>query len=29
MTVNGQQFPTVPITAPDGEVWRVAPARAA
>jgi FtsP/CotA-like multicopper oxidase with cupredoxin domain len=23
MTVNGQQFPTVPITAPDGEVWRV------
>jgi FtsP/CotA-like multicopper oxidase with cupredoxin domain len=24
MTVNGQQFPTVPITAPDGEVWRVA-----
>jgi len=23
-TVNGQQFPTVPITAPDGEVWRVA-----
>jgi L-ascorbate oxidase len=24
MTVNGQQFPTVPITSPDGEVWRVA-----
>jgi hypothetical protein len=24
MTVNGQQFPTVPITASDGEVWRVA-----
>jgi L-ascorbate oxidase len=24
MTVNGQQFPTVPITAPDGEIWRVA-----
>jgi FtsP/CotA-like multicopper oxidase with cupredoxin domain len=24
MTVNGQQFPTVPITAPDGEVWRIA-----
>jgi L-ascorbate oxidase len=24
MTVNGQTFPTVPITAPDGEVWRVA-----
>jgi L-ascorbate oxidase len=23
MTVNGQQFPTVPITAPDGEIWRV------
>jgi FtsP/CotA-like multicopper oxidase with cupredoxin domain len=23
MTVNGQQFPTVPVTAPDGEVWRV------
>jgi len=23
MTVNGQQFPTVPITAPDGEVWRI------
>jgi FtsP/CotA-like multicopper oxidase with cupredoxin domain len=23
-TVNGQQFPTVPITAPDGEIWRVA-----
>lgn len=24
MTVNGQQFPTIPIAAPDGEVWRVA-----
>ncbi|GAC1330645.1 MAG: hypothetical protein NVSMB20_00390 [Bradyrhizobium sp.] len=24
MTVNGQQFPTVPITAPDGEIWRMA-----
>jgi FtsP/CotA-like multicopper oxidase with cupredoxin domain len=24
MTVNGQQFPTVPVTAADGEVWRVA-----
>jgi L-ascorbate oxidase len=24
MTVNGQQFPSVPITAADGEVWRVA-----
>jgi FtsP/CotA-like multicopper oxidase with cupredoxin domain len=23
MTVNGQRFPTIPITAPDGEVWRV------
>ena len=23
MTVNGQQFPTVPITSPDGEIWRV------
>jgi L-ascorbate oxidase len=23
MTVNGQQFPTIPITAPDGEVWRL------
>jgi L-ascorbate oxidase len=23
MTVNGQQFPTIPITAPDGEIWRV------
>jgi FtsP/CotA-like multicopper oxidase with cupredoxin domain len=23
MTLNGQVFPTVPITAPDGEVWRV------
>ncbi|MEA3023289.1 MAG: hypothetical protein QOK01_2141 [Alphaproteobacteria bacterium] len=23
MTVNGQVFPTVPITAPDGEIWRV------
>jgi FtsP/CotA-like multicopper oxidase with cupredoxin domain len=23
MTANGQQFPTVPITAPDGEVWRI------
>jgi FtsP/CotA-like multicopper oxidase with cupredoxin domain len=25
-TVNGQQFPTVPITAPDGEIWRIATA---
>jgi FtsP/CotA-like multicopper oxidase with cupredoxin domain len=24
MTVNGQQFPTIPIAAPDGEIWRVA-----
>jgi L-ascorbate oxidase len=24
MTVNGQQFPTNPITAPDGEIWRIA-----
>jgi L-ascorbate oxidase len=24
MTVNGQQFPTIPVTAPDGEIWRVA-----
>ena len=24
MTVNGQQFPTVPIDSADGEVWRVA-----
>jgi len=23
MTVNGQQFPTIPITVPDGEIWRV------
>jgi FtsP/CotA-like multicopper oxidase with cupredoxin domain len=23
MTVNGQQFPAIPITAPDGEIWRV------
>jgi FtsP/CotA-like multicopper oxidase with cupredoxin domain len=23
MTVNGQQFPTIPITSPDGEIWRV------
>jgi L-ascorbate oxidase len=23
-TVNGQQFPTIPITAADGEVWRLA-----
>jgi len=23
MSVNGQQFPTIPITNPDGEVWRV------
>jgi FtsP/CotA-like multicopper oxidase with cupredoxin domain len=23
MTVNGQQFPTIPITEPDGEIWRV------
>ncbi len=23
MTVNGQQFPTIPVTAPDGEIWRV------
>jgi FtsP/CotA-like multicopper oxidase with cupredoxin domain len=23
MTLNGQVFPTVPITAPDGEIWRV------
>jgi len=23
MTVNGQQFPNIPITSPDGEVWRV------
>jgi L-ascorbate oxidase len=23
LTVNGQQFPTIPITAPDGEIWRV------
>ena len=24
MTVNGQQFPTIPIVEADGEVWRVA-----
>jgi L-ascorbate oxidase len=24
MTVNGQQFPTIPIASSDGEVWRVA-----
>ena len=24
MTVNGQQFPTIPITEPDGEIWRIA-----
>ena len=24
MTVNGQQFPTIPIVEPDGEIWRVA-----
>ena len=24
MTVNGQQFPTIPIVAADGEIWRVA-----
>ncbi len=23
MTVNGQQFPTIPISAPDGEIWRL------
>jgi FtsP/CotA-like multicopper oxidase with cupredoxin domain len=23
MTLNGQVYPTVPITAPDGEIWRV------
>ena len=23
MTLNGQQFPTIPITNPDGEVWRI------
>jgi len=23
MTINGQQFPTIPITLPDGEIWRV------
>jgi len=23
MTVNGQQFPTIPVTEPDGEIWRV------
>jgi len=23
MTVNGQQFPTIPLTVPDGEIWRV------
>ena len=22
-TVSGQQFPTIPITAPDGEIWRI------
>jgi FtsP/CotA-like multicopper oxidase with cupredoxin domain len=25
-TVNGQQFPTVPVAAPDGEIWRIATA---
>jgi len=25
-TVSGQQFPTIPITAPDGEIWRIASA---
>lgn len=24
MTVNGQTYPTVPVTSPDGEVWRIA-----
>jgi L-ascorbate oxidase len=24
MTVNGQQFPTIPVAAPDGEIWRLA-----
>jgi FtsP/CotA-like multicopper oxidase with cupredoxin domain len=23
MTVNGQVYPTIPVTAPDGDVWRV------
>src|SRR5580704_11248944 len=23
-TVNGQQFPTIPVAAPDGEIWRLA-----
>ena len=23
MTVNGQQFPTIPVSVPDGEIWRV------
>ncbi len=23
MTVNGQQFPTIPVTEPDGEIWRI------
>jgi L-ascorbate oxidase len=23
LTVNGQQFPTVPMTSPDGEIWRL------
>ncbi|CCE07534.1 putative multicopper oxidase [Bradyrhizobium sp. STM 3843] len=23
MTVNGQQYPTIPVNAPDGEVWRL------
>jgi len=23
MTLNGQQFPTIPVAAPDGEIWRV------
>lgn len=23
LTVSGQQFPTIPITAPDGEIWRL------
>jgi len=24
MTINGQQFPSIPITEPDGEIWRIA-----
>jgi FtsP/CotA-like multicopper oxidase with cupredoxin domain len=24
MTINGQRFPTIPVNAPDGEIWRVA-----